>query len=63
MLGPGVETRSAKKRRLAKLATETNKRNWSQRISIGKQAERWAAFRHQGKFLSDEAFAEAVLDR
>jgi hypothetical protein len=62
MLGPGTESQSAKKKRLSKLSSETAKNTWAARIHIGKQAKRWVAIRHQRQFVSDEAFAEAVLD-
>jgi hypothetical protein len=47
MLGTGVETRSAKKRRISKVRSEAAKKGHAISINIGSEAERWRVVREQ----------------
>jgi hypothetical protein len=64
MLGTGVETRSAKKkRRISKVRSEAAKTGHAISINMGSEAERWRVVREQSLFKTDEAFAKELLDR
>jgi hypothetical protein len=62
MLGPDIETLSEKKQRLARISSETMKKQIERRrlsVFLGKQFDRWRLLQDRD---TDESFAKQLLD-